>query len=138
MQLTPMESSTRLPCLASTAGVSTREKFAYWHDAIARNMLDLDFGLVNETPFEATFNGASVDALSISVIKASAHKVSRTEASIARSDSDHILFNFVLAGHLVAEQDGRTVTINAGEAVACDTRRTYSLRFDGPFELANV
>lgn len=133
-----MDSSAKLPCLASTAGVSAREKFGYWHDAIARNMLDLDFGLVDETPFEATFNGAHVDALSISVIKASAHKVSRTEASIARSDSDHILLNFVLAGRLVAEQDGRIATIKAGEAVACDTRRTYSLRFDGPFELANV
>lgn len=133
-----MDPSAKLPCLASTAGVSAREKFGYWHDAIARNMLDLDFGLVDETPFEATFNGARVDALSISVIRASAHKVSRTEASIARSDSDHILLNFVLAGHLVAEQDGRIAAIKAGEAVACDTRRTYSLRFDGPFELANV
>lgn len=138
MQLTPIESSTKLPCLASTAGVSVRERLAYWHDAIARNMLDLDFGLVGETPFEATFNGASVDALGISVIKASAHTVSRTEASIAKSDSDHILLNFVLAGRLVAEQDGRMAIINVGEAVACDARRTYSLRLDGPVELANV
>ena len=101
-------------------------------------MLDLDFALVDETPFEATYNGTRVDALSISVIKASAHKVSRTEASIARSGGDHVLLNFILAGSLVVEQDGRIVTINAGEVVACDTRRTYSLRFDGPFELANV
>ena len=138
MQLTPMESSAKLPCLASTVGVSAREKLAYWHDAIARNVLNLDFGLVDETPFEATFNGVSVDALSISVVKASAHTVSRTEASIARSDGDHILLNFVLAGRLVAEQDGRIATINVGEAVACDTRRPYSLRLDGPVELANV
>ena len=98
MQLTSMASSAQLPCLATTAGVSAREKFVYWHDAIARNLLDLDFGLVDETPFEATFSAASVDALSISTVKASAHKVSRTKASIARSASDHILLNFVLAG----------------------------------------
>ena len=133
-----MESSAKLPCLASTAGILARERLAYWHDAVARNMLDLDFGLVDETPFEATFSGASVDTLGISVVKASAHTVSRTEASIAKSDSDHILLNFVLAGRLVAEQDGRIATINVGEAVACDARRPYSLRLDGPVELANI
>jgi AraC family transcriptional regulator, positive regulator of tynA and feaB len=138
MQLTSMASTAQLPCLATTAGVSAREKFVYWHDAIARNLLDLDFGLVDETPFEATFSAASVDALSISTVKASAHKVSRTKASIARSASDHILLNFVLAGRLVAEQDGRIAIIKVGEAVACDARRTYSLRFDGPIELVNV
>lgn len=138
MQQVSIESSGQLPCLATTAGVSAREKFVYWHDAVARNLLDLDFGLVDETPFEATFSGATVDALSISLVKASAHKVSRTEATILRNGSDHILLNFVLAGRLVAEQDGRTATINVGEAVACDARRAYSLQFDGPIEMANV
>jgi len=138
MQPTTTTSSARLPCLASTAGVSAREKFVYWQEAIARNMLDLDFDLVNGTPFEAMFSGACVDALFISTIKASAHKVSRSHANIARSGSDHILFNFVLAGRLVAEQDGRTATINVGEAAACDASRAYTLRFDGPVELANV
>ena len=138
MQLASTASNTQFPYVASTLGVSARERFGYWHDTIARNLLDLDFGLVDETPFEATFSCASIDTLNLSRVNASAHKVSRSEASIARSGSDHVILNFVLAGRLVAEQDGRTTVVGAGEAVACDARRSYSLRVDGPIEMINV
>jgi len=138
MQLASIISNSQFPYVASTVGVSARERFGYWHDTIARNLLDLDFGLVDETPFEATFSCASIDALNLSRVNASAHKVSRSEASIARSGSDHVILNFVLAGSMVAEQDGRSTVVGAGEAVACDTRRPYSLRMDGPIELINV
>ena len=138
MQLASIASNSQFPYVASTVGMSARERVGYWHDAIARNLLDLDFGLVDETPFEATFSCANIDTLNLSRVNASAHKVSRSEASIARSGSDHIILNFVLAGSLVAEQDGRTTVVGAGEAVACDTRRPYSLRIDRPIELINV
>jgi AraC family transcriptional regulator, positive regulator of tynA and feaB len=138
MQLASTASNTQLPCVASTAGVSARERFGYWHDTIARNLLDLDFALVGETPFEATFSCASVDALHLSRVNASPHKVSRSDASIARNGSDHVIVNFVLSGSMVAEQDGRTALVSIGEAVACDVRRPYSLRFDGPIDLLNI
>lgn len=138
MQTAPIAPRFQLPCLATTEGISARERFSYWHEAIARSLLDLDFDLVNDTPFEGIFSGTDVDVLNISKVKATAHQVSRSEASIARRGSDHIVLNFVLSGRMQAEQDGRAAVINAGEAVACDARRAYSLRFDGPIEVANV
>jgi AraC family transcriptional activator of tynA and feaB len=136
----PMQlaSNAPFPYIASTAEVTARERFGYWHDIIARNLLDLDFGLVDETPFEATFGCASIDTITLSTVNASAHRVSRSEASIARSGSDHIILNFVLSGRMITEQDGRTAVVGAGDAVACDARRFYSLQFDGPIELINV
>ena len=49
-----------------------------------------------------------------------------------------MVFNFVLSGRMIAEQDGRTATIGVGEGVVCDARRAYSLHFDHPFEIACV
>ena len=138
MRPSAIASGSQLPCLASTDGLSARERFGYWHDVVARNLLDLDFGLVNDTVFEGVFSGINVGALNLSKVKASAHRVIRSEGSIRRCSNDHIVFNFVTSGRMQAEQDGRTTVIRAGEAVACDARRPYALRFDGPIEIANV
>ena len=127
-----------LPCVASTAGISATEKFDFWHDVVSRNLVDLDYSLVDRTPFEAMFSGATVDAINVSKIKATAHRVSRSAATISRLGTEAMVFNFVLSGQMIAEQDGRTVTIGVGEGVVCDARRAYSLHFDQPFEIACV
>jgi AraC family transcriptional regulator, positive regulator of tynA and feaB len=127
-----------LPCVASTAGISATEKFDFWHDVVSRNLVDLDYSLVDRTPFEAMFSGATVDAINVSKIKATAHRVSRSAATISRLGAEAMVFNFVLSGRMIAEQDGRTATIGVGEGVVCDARRAYSLHFDQPFEIACV
>jgi hypothetical protein len=127
-----------LPCVASTAGISATEKFDFWHDVVSRNLVDLDYSLVDRTPFEAMFSGATVDAINVSKIKATAHRVSRSAATISRLGTEAMVFNFVLSGRMIAEQDGRTATIGVGEGVVCDARRAYSLHFDQPFEIACV
>ena len=40
-----------LPCVASTAGIAAPEKFDFWHDVVSRNLVDLDYSLVDRTPF---------------------------------------------------------------------------------------
>ena len=127
-----------LPCVASTAGISAPEKFDFWHDVVSRNLVDLDYSLVDRTPFEAMFSGATVDAINVSKIKATAHRVSRSAATISRLGAEAMVFNFVLSGRMIAEQDGRSATIGVGEGVVCDARRAYSLHFDQPFEIACV
>jgi AraC-like DNA-binding protein len=127
-----------LPCIASTAGVAATEKFDFWHDVVSRNLVDLDYSLVDRTPFDAMFSGTTVDAINVSRIKATAHRVSRSPASISRHGAEALVFNFVLSGRMIAEQDGRATTINPGEGVVCDARRAYSLHFDQPFEIACV
>jgi AraC family transcriptional activator of tynA and feaB len=127
-----------LPCIASTAGVSAPEKFDFWHDVVSRNLVDLDYSLVDRTPFDAMFSGTAVDAINVSTIKATAHRVSRSPASISRLSAEALVFNFVLSGRMTAGQDGRTATIGVGEGLVCDARRAYSLHFDQPFEIACV
>lgn len=135
---TQTSSAPALQCIASTAGVAPLEKFDFWHDVVCRNLVDLDYSLVDRTPFEAMFSGTTVDAINVSTIKATAHRVSRSATSISRLGAEALVFNFVLSGQLIAEQDGRLTTIGVGEGLCCDARRPYSLQFDQPFEIACV
>jgi AraC-like DNA-binding protein len=133
------KSATRgsgLPCLAATTSVPPREKFDYWHDVVCRNLVDLDYGLIGDGPFEATFSGVMLGALNVSRVEASPHSASRSLDGIARTGSETLVIIFVLAGHLIAEQDGRIARLAVGEGTVCDAERPYLLHSDQPFEIA--
>jgi AraC-like DNA-binding protein len=49
---------------------------------------------------------------------------------------DLLVFNFVLSGALVAEQDGRSTLLSTGEGAFCDARRPYRLGSDQEFTVA--
>ena len=124
------------PCFATTAGVATHEKFDYWHDVVCRNLVDLDYKLVGKGPFDASFSGARLDKLNLNRIEASPHQAARSSAGIARSDSESLVFNFVLAGSLISEQDGRQTALKVGDGAFCDARRPYRLQSPEPFKIA--
>jgi len=123
-------------CFATTAGIPTREKFEYWHDVVCRNLVDLEYGLIGKTPFEATFSGIRLEYLNLSRIDASAHTASRSSSGITRNESESLVFNFVLSGWLMSEQDGRATRLSAGEGAFCDARWPYRLHSDQPFTIA--
>ena len=123
---------------ASTAGLGSHDKFDYWHDVVCRTVVDLECGPLGREPFEASVNGVLLEGLSLSRIRATAHEVSRLAKGIASADSDALIFNFLVCGHGLAQQDGRSVLIQAGDGALCDAQRPYSLRFDGPFEVLAV
>lgn len=124
------------PCFATTAGIPSREKFDFWHDVVCRNLVDLDYTLVGKAPFEATFTGNRIAHLNLSRIDASAHVAERNPTGIARTDSESLVFNFVLSGWLMSEQDGRATRLDVGEGAFCDARRPYRLHSDAPYTIA--
>lgn len=124
------------PCFATTAGIPSREKFDFWHDVVCRNLVDLDYTLRGKAPFEATFTGNRIAHLNLSRIDASAHVAERNPTGIARTDSESLVFNFVLSGWLMSEQDGRATRLNVGEGAFCDARRPYRLHSDAPYTIA--
>ncbi|MGJ4931602.1 helix-turn-helix domain-containing protein [Bradyrhizobium sp. HKCCYLS2038] len=126
------------PCFASTAGIPARERFDYWHDVVGRNLVDLDYGLVGDSQFDATFHGTPINGLDLCRIKASPHLAQRSPAGISRADSSMLVFNFVLSGSLVAEQDGRSAHLKPGDGALCDARRPYKLHSQEAFELACI
>jgi len=126
------------PCVASTAGVPPRERFDYWHDVVGRNLVDLDYRLIGEGQFDATISATPMSALQLCRIQASPHSATRSSAGISRAESESIVFNFVLSGSLVAEQDGRVARLKVGDGALCDADRPYRLHSAEAYELASI
>jgi AraC-like DNA-binding protein len=130
---TPMQ-----PCFASTIAVAPRERFDYWHDVVCRNLVDLDYRLIGEGQFDATFHAMPVSALQLCRIQASPHSAVRSSAGISRTRSASVVFNFVLSGSLIAEQDGRVARLKVGDGALCDADRPYKLVSSEAFEIASI
>jgi AraC family transcriptional activator of tynA and feaB len=137
IEATGVTATTR-PFFATTAGVPTRERFAYWHDVVCRNLVDLEYRLVDDHRFDATFSGTPVSDLHLCRIQASPHWAERCSTGISRSASATIVFNFVLSGSLIAEQDGRVAKLCAGDGALCDADRPYRLHSTEVFDLACI
>lgn len=124
--------------LASTAGLDQHDKFGYWQDVVCRALVDLECRPVSGTAFEASVEGSRLEGLSVARIDASAHRVDRHPSAISRASEESLIFNFVLSGVAMAQQDGRSVVLKAGDAAVCDAQRPYSLRFDDTFQIITI
>lgn len=133
-----MSPSTATSILASTAGLDQHDKFGYWQDVVCRALVDLECSPVSGRTFEASVEGSRLDGLSVARIEASAHRVERRSSAISRASDESLIFNFVLSGVAMAQQDGRSVVLKAGDGAVCDAQRPYSLRFDDTFQIITI
>ena len=124
--------------LASTAGLDQHDKFGYWQDVVCRALVDLECRPMSGMAFEASVEGSRLEGLSVARIEASTHRVERQPSAIARASEESLIFNFVLSGVAMAQQDGRSVVLRAGDGAVCDAQRPYSLRFDDTFKIITI
>jgi AraC-like DNA-binding protein len=129
---------TSTSILASTAGLDQHDKFGYWQDVVCRALVDLECRPVSGMAFEASVEGSCLEGLSVARIEASAHRVERRSSAISRASEESLIFNFVLSGVAMAQQDGRSVVLRAGDGAVCDAQRPYSLRFDDAFKILTI
>jgi len=129
---------TSTSILASTAGLDQHDKFGYWQDVVCRALVDLECRPVSGMAFEASVEGSCLEGLSVARIEASAHRVERQPSAISRASEESLIFNFVLSGVAMAQQDGRSVVLRAGDGAVCDAQRPYSLRFDDAFKILTI
>lgn len=129
---------TSTSILASTAGLRQHDKFGYWQDVVCRALVDLECRPMSGMAFEASVEGSRLEGLSVARIEASAHRVERQPSAIARASEESLIFNFVLSGVAMAQQDGRSVVLRAGDGAVCDAQRPYSLRFDDTFKIITI
>lgn len=136
----PLAKPTAVPevIAASTAGLANRDKFDFWHSVVCRTVVDLECRPQGKNEFDASVQSVRFDAFNLSAIEATAHSVSRLPSGISRSGSDALIFNFVVAGRGLAEQDGRSVVLCPGDGAVCDAERPYKLRFDDAFKVLAV
>jgi len=134
----PTSTATSTSISASTAGLNQHDKFGYWQDVVRRTVVELECRPVVGPAFEACVTGTRLQDLSVARIEASAHRVARLPAGIARSGDESLIFNFMLSGVALAEQDGRSVVLRPGDGAVCDAQRPYALRFDDAFRVITV
>jgi len=105
---------------------------------VCRALVDLECRPVSGMAFEASVEGSCLEGLSVARIEASAHRVERRSSAISRASEESLIFNFVLSGVAMAQQDGRSVVLRAGDGTVCDAQRPYSLRFDDAFKILTI
>jgi AraC family transcriptional regulator, positive regulator of tynA and feaB len=135
-----IEGQPQAPALVSarTDGLPEREKFSYWNDVICRTVVDLECRPVAQPRFEASIVGFDAPGLGVYHIHTQPHLVYREAAEISRLDNDALIINFVTAGSLYSEQDGRAVVLKPGDGAISDAARPYFLRFDDPLGCVSV
>ncbi len=138
MQPVTAEPSSRV-IDASTAGLTPRDKFRVLAEVVRKALVDLECRPDREGPVRSVCQrDATGAALSVACIEASPHRVARLPAGISRSGDESLIFNFILSGSALAEQDGRSVLLKPGDGAVCDAQRPYNLRFDDAFKLITV
>jgi len=113
----------------STAGVRPCERFDSWHARARQYVIDHDSRPDCLLTFEAKLSTASLDDLTLVSFQSSPMTVSHTSKHIAHATSDELFICRQLAGELLLEQDGREVTLRAGDMTMLDPRRPYRGRF---------
>ncbi len=123
---------------ADTGSLPERDKFHYWNEVICRTVVDLDCRPVEQPHFEASIGGFDAPGLGVYDIHTHAHLVYRDKTEISRLDNDALIINYVTAGALHAEQDGRKVDLLPGDGAVSDAARPYFLGFDRPLGCVSV
>ena len=72
--------------------------------------------------------------LDLSRVTATAQRVHRTPARIARATEDYFLVSIQSQGEGYVIQDGRAARLGPGDFALYDSTCPYELRFDGPFQ----
>ncbi len=101
-------------------------------------MRPLDCRPIEQPHFEASIAGFDAPGLGVYDIHTQAHLVYRNKAEIARLDNDALIINYVTAGTLHCEQDGRSLELHPGDGAVSDAARPYFLRFDEPLGCVSV
>lgn len=113
----------------STVDIRPRERFDSWHEKARQHVIDHDSRPDCRLTFEANLSTASLDDITLVSFESSPMTVSHTSSHIAHATSDDLFICRQLAGELWLEQDGREVSLRAGDMTMLDPRRPYGGRF---------
>jgi AraC family transcriptional regulator, positive regulator of tynA and feaB len=137
MLLEATKAASMQPCFASTASLPPRERFDYWHDVVSRNLLDLDYRMLGEAQFDASFHSTPINGLDLCRIKASPHwlseavKASRAQTTRCWSSTSSSRARWSPSRWALGAPE-------AGDGALCDATRPYKLSSHEAFELACI
>ena len=115
--------------LFSTETVHPRDRFDYWHDVACRNLVKHDSRPECRLKFQATIYAARLADLGLILFNNSPMGVSRTPNQVARATCDELFVCRQMSGLLALEQNGREITIEAGDVTLIDPLMPYRGEF---------
>jgi AraC-like DNA-binding protein len=122
----------------STAEVAPCEALGHWREMIGRAFVPLDVAPARGGgEFRAAASLRSIGELRVARIEATPMAVLRGARHIVRSSEDDYFLALHVKGLAHGAQDGRRVTLGAGDFALFDSTRPYALEFrsNGAFEL---
>lgn len=124
-----------MPQRMSTVDVPARDRLAYWADKVCDTYVQLECDLPDGAEgIDGEILADRLSTLALSRVTATAQRVQRTPARIARSSEDFFLVSIQTHGRGVVRQDGRDALLGEGDFALYDSTRPYTLDFDGPFQ----
>ena len=121
--------------LLSTDQVEPRERLSYWIDAVCDTYVQLDCDAPRDAgSIDGEIQLDTLATLELSRVTATAQRVRRTPAKIARASEDYFLVSIQTQGQGIVVQDGRSALLAPGDFALYDSTRPYELIFDGAFQ----
>lgn len=124
--------------LFSTADVSPRDRFDYWHSIASKNLVKHDSRPENRATFQAELRTGTLADMGLILFENSAMRVEHTDRHAAHADDEEVFVCRQMAGSLSLEQDGRDVVLDPGDVALLDPRLPYAGQFSAGSRLLVV
>ncbi len=113
----------------TTRDVHPRDRFDYWHSVACREIVEHESVPISRVQFEAEIEVGSVGSLDLVAFQNSPLQVEHRQAHISRTSSERLFLCQETSGLVSIEQEGRQVSLHAGDMMLLDPALPYSASF---------
>ncbi|WP_374315057.1 helix-turn-helix domain-containing protein [Microbacterium sp.] len=117
---------------------AARLPFSDYRHAVSNAVVALDVHTEQDDRFRGALDAAAAGDIHVFGISADEHSVHRTPGLIARAPQQYFKFSLIERGTGLIVQDGREISLRAGDMAIYDTDRPYSLLFDDAMRMSVV
>jgi AraC-like DNA-binding protein len=118
--------------------VSARKQFDYWRDFLCELFMEMVPTTDGKGSFRAAVDTGEFGRLTVATISAERHKVRRTQANIANSNTETILFHYQISGKSLFRQGEAEETILPGDIACMDAATPFELDLIDDFRCITV
>jgi AraC-like DNA-binding protein len=108
-----------------TATVPVKDRFAYWHQAMARILAPVELRSSHARNFRANASSCDLGPVRLSSVACAAHELTRTPELIRQSDPESYQVALIQHGTGGVSQGGRSACLVAGDLILLDTSRPF-------------
>lgn len=112
--------------------------FTAYRHAVSNAVVALDVHSADDQRFRGSLDASVAGDIHVFGIGADGHSVHRTPGLISRAPQQYLKFSLIESGTGFIVQDGREISLRAGDMAIYDTDRPYSLLFDDTMRMSVV